>query len=71
MRYRTYKRDWTPTGETSDTPQYPGQMPMRDEGDLYDQNPPRITGWHIAGCIVASLVIYALIVAALVLYNGR
>jgi hypothetical protein len=47
------------------------QPDMRDEGDLYDQNPPRITGWHIAGCIVASLVIYALIVTALVLYNGR
>lgn len=61
-RYPTYKRDWTPTGETSNVPQYPGQMPIG--GRL-----PRVyTVWGLAWRIaLAIIIIYVMLTAALVL----
>jgi hypothetical protein len=44
---------------------------MRDEGDLFDQNPPRLTWRMIVGCLAGAAVIYALLTAVLVLTNGR
>lgn len=70
-QYRVYQRDWTPTGETSDVPQYPGQVPIggwQDEGDMIAAGPRHYTAFGLAWRIaLAVVIVYVLLTAALVL----
>lgn len=72
-QYRVYQKDWSPTGETSPEPQYPGQVPIggwQDEGDMIAAGPRRYTAWGIAWRVaLAVLILYVLLTAVFVLHG--